>query len=308
MIRVSNRSLERLQAQLATTARGLHDGRLAESRPSGRARTATTSSPPSSSSTRRAARIEREGARWSCCAPGHRGAARGTATGPSRSGTTTGRLGSSARVAPSRAALQPRRKRRVVLRDRPSPARRGVTLQYAGATPEHARAPVPGSRVCRRRVLVRHGTCLSVVGSYPWREVSSCETMRAVVLAASAAAVLVFLSGPSGTCEWMDRTCRGCRHPRNRGPIPAGPPSGRVCTTAPRASGRACSAESSSSAGPSSARSPGTTGKVGRDADATGQRLHRGAKGFGEGLRDGLKYTGQKIGSLFSDSDGKGGR
>ena len=37
-----------------------------------------------------------------------------------------------------------------------------------------------------------------------------------------------------------------------------------------------------------------------------GKRLHRGAKGFGEGLRDGLKYTGQKIGSFFSDSSSKG--
>jgi hypothetical protein len=52
----------------------------------------------------------------------------------------------------------------------------------------------------------------------------------------------------------------------------------------------------------------GTTDKVGRDADATGKRLHRGAKGFGDGLLGGLKYTGRKVGDFFSDSDGKGGR
>ncbi len=52
----------------------------------------------------------------------------------------------------------------------------------------------------------------------------------------------------------------------------------------------------------------GSTDKVSRDADAIGKRLHGGAKVFGEGLLGGVKYTGRKVGGFFGASDGNAGR
>ena len=132
--------------------------------------------------------------------------------------------------------------------------------------------------------------------------------MRAVVLAASAAAVLVFLSGPSGTWRggWTGRA-EGATSSEQRTDS-GGTAVGTRLHDGAKDFGEGLLGGIKFVGRTIISPFTGTTGKVSRDADATGQRLHRGAKGFGEGLRDGLKYTGQKIGSFFSDSDGKGGR
>ena len=132
------------------------------------------------------------------------------------------------------------------------------------------------------------------------------RSMPALVLAASVAAVLVFLPGllPTWPGEWAGRAEGATSTDRGAGGSTVGTrlhdgakDFGEGLLGGIKFVGRTIISPFT-----------GTTDKVSRDADATGKELHRGAKGFGEGLLGGLKYTGRKVGSFFSDSDGKGGR
>ena len=131
--------------------------------------------------------------------------------------------------------------------------------------------------------------------------------MRAVVLAASAAAVLVFLSGPNGTWRggWTGRA-EGATSSEQRTDS-AGTAVGSRLHDGAKDFGEGLLGGIKFVGRTIISPFTGTTGKVSRDADRRGSGF-TGREGIRRGVADGLKYTGRKVGSFFSESDGKGGR
>ncbi len=124
--------------------------------------------------------------------------------------------------------------------------------------------------------------------------------MRVLVLAASAAAVLVFLPGlePTWSGEWAGRAEGAASADRGA----SGSTTGTRLHDGAKGFGESLLGGIKFVGRTVISPFTGTTDRVSRDADATGNKVHRGAKGFGEGLLGGLKYAGRKVGSFF-DSD-----
>jgi hypothetical protein len=129
-------------------------------------------------------------------------------------------------------------------------------------------------------------------------------SMRALVLAASAAAVLVFMSGLEWTWpgEWAGRA-EGATS-ADQGAGSSGNTVGTRLHDGAKDFGESLLGGVKFVGRTVISPFTGTTSKVSRDADATGKRLHRGAKGFGEGLLDGAKFAGRTIVGFFNGDKG----